>query len=281
MLRSSSDFAAIRDAKLAEEARVAAELEAQEAAEKASLSDLEKVVDSIEIHSSPASDIIDTLSDTPEQPVELPAFLDLVRDISDNEELVLGMAHSLTSNLDIRMAQEAADHPDNDSIQKNLEKARKVCTTTRTAKVLLACGLASGAFVNRVWHDGSYFNVYAMSTKLASIRETLLEGVPLSNEINHAVITSMFRLEKAGIGFDFDTAKAAASDKYPPAREGVRKHLVRHTVGKSTASTQAGSTMHMLAAMGIVEIVGKGKNPNYKILDTPATRRLREVVLAA
>lgn len=264
MLRSKADFAAIRDEKLAAEALTA----------EATLAEIENVVDALEVHADPAPE-----SAVQESKAELPAFLDVVAGLTD--EQVTEMTYSLTANLDRRMAQEAADHPDNESIQKNLEKARKVCTTKRTAQVLLACGLTDGSFVNRVWHDGSFFNVYAMSTKLASIRDTLLDGVGLANEINRAVITSMFRLEKAGIPFDFDTAKAAASREYTPQREGVRKHLVRHTVGKSTASTQAGSTMHMLAAMGIVTINGKGKNPSYTINDTPATRRLREVVLAA
>lgn len=245
------------------------------------VSDLEAVVNALEVYDHPAEPV---LNDAPQDEIkveiqELPAFGDLMN--AQSEEAVDEFVKKMTHALDVRAMQERLDHPDNESIQKNLARARTIACWKKTARALLACGLKDGGFVNRVWHDGSYFNVYALSTKLGSLVDTLVDGVALKNAINDAVVTSMFRLENAGVKMDFELAKAAASCKYHVEQAGVRRLLKRHTVGASTAATQAGSTMHMLQAMGVIAFDNRGKNPRYTILDTPQTRRLREVCLAA
>lgn len=161
---------------------------------------------------------------------------------------------------------------------KNLNRARKAMVTGRVALALCAAGREDAGFVNREWMEGKEFNVYAL-LKLADIAQGLTGGT-IGNAVNIAVIASMFALQAAGIPYDFDTAKAAASSEHTPQRPGVRKHLTRHTVGKGTASTQAGSTMHALMALGVVHFA-PSKNPTYTILDNATTDRLRQAIADA
>lgn len=179
------------------------------------------------------------------------------------------MLWSIANRIDDRIAHQADASPV--SI-KNLNRARAKMVTGRVSRALCAVGLADAGFVNREWRDGSQFNVYAL-LKLPDLIAGLIGGT-VTNAINIAVVKSMFALEKAGIGFDLDTAKAAASSEYAPARAGVRQHLTRHTVKRGTASTQASSTMHALMALGVVSFV-PSVNPTYTILQNATTEALR------
>jgi len=206
---------------------------------------------------------------------DMPSFDELL--LAQGEEAVEVMVHAIAKQIDIRAAQEAADHPDNESIQKNLKNARAKLVTKRAARVLLACNVEP-TFINRSVHEGSFFNVYGLG-KLADIVKGLTdEG--LTNAINVALIKSLFNCEKAKVAFTHEVAKAAASNKIPVDFT-IRQHLVRHTVSASTASTQTSSTMHALQALGIVKATGSGRNPTYIVQESPVTKKLREVALKA
>jgi hypothetical protein len=130
-------------------------------------------------------------------------------------------------------------------------------------------------FINRVLMDGSCYNVYAIG-KYADLVDALA-GSGMSNAINIAITRTLFAFDKAGLEFNGEMAKAAASDKIRVSAE-VARHMIRHTVSASTAPTQASSTMQALQTLGVVAIDGSRKNPKYKLLDNPVTDRLREVV---
>lgn len=125
----------------------------------------------------------------------------------------------------------------------------------------------SADFINRTLHNGSRFNVYAFG-KIADIARSLIDGTTLSNAINNAVVKSLFRCKKAGVGFTLEIAKAAASDKIriDPT---ISRNLVRHTVSASTAPTQASSTMQALETLWVMRIQGSRRSPVYEVLDTP------------
>lgn len=182
--------------------------------------------------------------------------------------------YATAREMDRRAEQEAKDHPDNASIQRTLAKARSAMVTKRAAMVMLAANIDPAIF-NRSVHSGSFYNVYAIG-KLADFMAGLTGGV-IKNAINLACLKSLLRCNAAGVAFDMELAKSAASDKYPVKSEGARKHLVRHTVSESTAPTQASSTMQALATLGVVS-VGGGRNPSYTLQENAITEKLRALV---
>ena len=193
-------------------------------------------------------------------------------------ENVMTMAHSIASQFDERVDFQRKKAPDgNASIERTLLAGRKELATLRGAKLLIAANVTPD-FVNREVHDGSRYNVYAFG-KIADIARSLIEGVTLSNAINNAVIKSLFRCKKAGVGFTLEIAKAAASDKIriDPT---ISRHLVRHSVAASTAPTQASSTMQGLETLGVVRIQGSRRNPTYEVLNTPIAQALETMFSA-
>lgn len=196
---------------------------------------------------------------------------------SFTEQQVEETVFAIATQLDRRAEQEAKDHPDNASIQSTLKKARSAMVTKRAAKVMLAANIDPAVF-NRSVHSGSFYNVYAIG-KLADFMAALTGGV-LKNAINNACLRSLFQVNKAGLVFDLDTAKACASNKVPVKAEGVRKHLVRHTVSESTAPTQASSTMQALVTLNVVKVTGSARNPSYELLENGVTEKLRALIAA-
>jgi hypothetical protein len=193
-------------------------------------------------------------------------------------ENVMTMAHSIAKQIDERVEFQRVKAPDgNASIERTLLAARKELATLRGAKVLMASNVTPD-FINRTLHDGSRYNVYAFG-KLADIARSLIEGVTLSNAINNAVVKSLFRCKKAGVGFTLEIAKAAASDKIriDPT---LSKHLIRHTVSASTAPTQASSTMQALETLGVVRIDGSRRSPTYSVTNSPIAQALETMFSA-
>ncbi len=185
------------------------------------------------------------------------------------------MAQTKTA-IDDRQSFEDLKDPDNANIHRTLKKVRGSLERAFAAKVMVAANQDPN-FINRVLMDGSCYNVYAIG-KYADLVDALA-GTGMRNAINIAVTRSLFAFAKAGLEFNGEMAKAAASDKIRVSAE-VQRHLIRHTVSASTAPTQASSTMQALQTLGIVAIDGSRKNPKYKLLDNAVTDRLREVVEA-
>jgi len=175
-----------------------------------------------------------------------------------------------------RVVFEDTKNPDNANIHRTLKKVRGSLVRAYAAKVMVAAQ-QDPVFINRTLLDGSCYNVYAIG-KYGDLVDALA-GTGMTNAINIAITRSLFAFAKAGLEFNGEMAKAAASDKIRVA-ESLRKHLIRHTVSASTAPTQASSTMQALETLKIVRIEGSRKNPVYKLLDTPQARRLQEVVEA-
>lgn len=233
----------------------------------------------LDIEADVVSDLEAAEGDEPEaideEPVEedTRTFLEIASQVDQDRSIA--MQHDIGREIAFRFDEaERKGRP-----TKNLDAAHKKMVTGGVARVLLAAGIEYPSFITRSVQEGEFFNVYALTGKIPDIAKALMGGT-MSNAVNIAVIQSMFNLERVGISFDFETAKAAVSRYYPVMREGVRKHLVRHTVKQATASTQAGSTMHALQALGVVASTG-GKNPTYTIQDAKITSALRDAVLVA
>lgn len=184
---------------------------------------------------------------------------------------------------DDRSAFERAKDPDNTNIQRTLKKARAQMVTRRAAQVMLATNV-DPATINRVFHEGSRYNVYALG-KLADVIFGLTKNPEhqqgqITNAINLACMRSLFQFRAAGMQFTGELAKAAASDKIR-VEAAIRSHLVRHTVSASTAPTQASSTMQALTTLGIVKKSGSHRNPTFDLADTPVVAKLHELLHAA
>lgn len=186
--------------------------------------------------------------------------------------------------IDDRAAFEADKDPDNTNIQRTLKKLRGMMTVDRRAAQVMVATNVDPQVINRVFHDGSRYNVYAIG-KLADVIHGLTksdsgQSGALTNAINLACMKSLFRFRAAGLTFTGELAKAAASCNIR-VDAAIRDHLVRHTVSPSTAPTQASSTMQALTTLGIVRKSGSHRNPNYELADGPVVRKLEELLAAA
>lgn len=159
----------------------------------------------------------------------------------------------------------------------NLEAEEKKMATIGAAGIFLAMDI-DPSFINREVSTGSKFNVYALQKVNDLI--VALDGGFMQNAINRAIVQSLFNFRDAGIPFTGQAALCAVSDKIKADRA-IAKHLVRHTVSANTASTQKSSTMTALKTLGIVTNSGPRGQEVWTLTDTPATRRLEEVVRKA
>lgn len=159
----------------------------------------------------------------------------------------------------------------------NLEAEEKKMATIGAAGLFLAMDV-DPSFINREVSTGSKFNVYALQKVNDLI--VALDGGFMQNAINRAIVTSLFNFRDAGVPFTGQAALCAVSDKIKADRA-ITKHLVRHTVSANTASTQKSSTMTALKTLGIVTNSGPRGQEVWSLTDTPATRRLEEIVRKA
>ncbi len=159
----------------------------------------------------------------------------------------------------------------------NLEAEEKKMATIGAAGIFLAMDI-DPSFINREVSTGSKFNVYALQKVNDLI--VALDGGFMQNAINRAIVMSLFNFRDAGVPFTGQAALCAVSDKIKADRA-IAKHLVRHTVSANTASTQKSSTMTALKTLGIVTNSGPRGQEIWTLTDTPATRRLEEVVRKA
>ena len=208
---------------------------------------------------------------------DAPAELDDLIDDLD-AEVIEEKAEQILEAFDDRIANEEFKDPDNLSIVKNLKKSRSKLGLLSSAAVMIACAVDEG-FINRSLNTGSAYNVYAIQ-KVADIVQTL-NGGDMINAITIAVMKSMFKFRAAGEVFNGDMARAAASCNIRGVLPSLNKHLVRYTVAPQTAPTQTSSTMSALRVMGVVINKGTPKHPVYELTDTPATRKLEQVLMAA
>lgn len=160
----------------------------------------------------------------------------------------------------------------------NLEAAATKMATIGTAAIFAAINV-DPAFINREVATGSRFNVYGLQ-KVNDVVTGLGAGI-LQNAINRSILMSMFNFRAAGVPFTGNAALGAVSDKIKVDRA-ISKHLVRHTVSQSTASTQKSSSMNALEVLGIVTSNKlRGDAEVFTLTDTPQTRRLEKVLMAA
>jgi hypothetical protein len=199
--------------------------------------------------------------------------------VSHDETAVSAMIVETATVLDQRADFEAAKNADNENIQKTLKKARAALVSAAAARVMLSAHV-DPAFMNRSIHEGARYNVYAIG-KFADIAQALsASDGKLRNAINIAVIKSLFNFDAQGLVFDGNMARAAASDKIKVNDPKQKMALVRHNVSQSTAPTQASSTMSALTTLGVVTAEGSTRNPTYKVVASPLSTRLKELLAA-
>lgn len=202
-----------------------------------------------------------------EQPVEqtLPELVQAVSE--DMKTLMLGR---INSEFDARAQHEADTNPGNTNIQDTLKKQRKKMALPGIAGMMLATNV-DPVVINRSISEGKRFNVYAID-KLNDLLHGLNSG-HFKNEINAAVMRSLFKFRKAGVSFTGVAAAAAASDKVQVDAQ-MKALLIRHTVSASTAPTQSSSTMSALQALGVVVNKGSAKYPLWELTNNPVVKEL-------
>ena len=220
-------------------------------------------------------------AETTPEPIESnePTLAQKIAQVS--EEDAKRMTFEISKAIDERADFETRKNPDNGNIHSTLKKARTQLVTLRAAKLMIAANVDSG-FINRVKHQGSAYNVYAIG-KFADIVYGVTDG-KVANAINLACMRSLFALKRAGIDrMDMETAKGAASKQYAvKLSANIRKHLLSHTVSTSTASTQASSTMQALVTLGVLKTDGAGKNPSFWVNEaSPIAQKLERLLEAA
>lgn len=192
-----------------------------------------------------------------------------------SDETAKEAALTLVRNIDTRAAFEKAKNADNAKIQATLDNVRATFGKSSVARFCVAAGIDLN-FINRTERTGAHFNVYA-ALKEANIAEVTMNDKAW-NAINVAIVKSLFKCAKAEIEFSHKIAVACCS-KNITIDAGVSRHLVRHTVSPTTASTQASSTMNALQVCGVVsEYKNESGLVCYRLADTPLTAAIREKV---
>lgn len=209
----------------------------------------------------PAEDMIVT---------EVPAktLTELVQDVTDADRGQ--MLAKIEAQFVEREDFERTLNPGNSNIQDTLKKQRKKMALPGIAGMMLATNVDPG-IINRSISEGKRFNVYAID-KLNDLLHGLNSG-HFKNEINLAVMRSLFKFRAAGVPFTGIAAAASASDKVV-VDKALKGLLVRHTVSASTAPTQSSSTMSALQALGVVTNKGSAKYPIWELTDAPVTKAL-------
>lgn len=238
--------------------------------------EMDEMISALDEVEAQAEDVVDEAPAEVLDQAEGLTFEQITDSFSDEE--VTEVVHEIAACIDDRVEFEKDKNPDNNNIQRTLKKAREQMVTKRAAKVFLATNVSPN-IMNRVFHEGSRYNVYAIG-KLGDVVRGLTDGT-LMNAINLACMRSLFAFRKAGLTFTGEMAKAAASDKIRITDSAIKAALVRHTVSASTAPTQASSTMQALETLGIVKREGSHRNPIFTLTDNPAVAKLEKLLDAA
>lgn len=220
-----------------------------------------------------ASETVETVTEET-APAEVEKLGDLVLAVA-TEDVTAKLA-SITANFTARKDFEKTEHPENDSVQDRLKAYEKKMALPGIAAIMVATNVDAG-FINRSITSGKRFNIYAID-KFNDLVHALNTGT-MRNAVNVAIMKSLFRCRKAGIGFTGQLSVAAVSDKVK-IDKALQQHLVRHTVSAATAPTQTSSTMNALEVLGVVKNTGSQKFPLWVLQDVPATRRFEEMLAA-
>lgn len=195
-------------------------------------------------------------------------LVELIQDVTDADR------GQMLTRIEAQFAEredfERASNPGNGNIQDTLKKQRKKMALPGIAGMMLATNV-DPSVINRSISEGKRFNVYAID-KLNDLLHGLNSG-HFKNEINQAVMRSLFKFRAAGVPFTGIAAAAAASDKVTVDKT-LKALLVRHTVSASTAPTQSSSTMSALQALGVVTNKGSAKYPIWELTNAPVTKAL-------
>ncbi len=212
-----------------------------------------------EVAPTPAPEVVETMT--------LPELVQNVAEVDRNLMLA-----RIAAEFDVRAGYELGVNPENTNIQDTLRKQNRKMALPGIAGMMLATNV-DPALINRSIAEGKRFNVYAID-KLNDLLHGLNSG-HFKNEINIAVMRSLFKFRKAGVSFTGVAAAAAASDKVQVDAQ-MKALLVRHTVSASTAPTQSSSTMSALNALGVVTNKGSAKYPIWELTSNPVVAELEK-----
>jgi hypothetical protein len=206
-------------------------------------------------------------------------FADALKAIKEDDAkafaLTIAAAFDERTQFEIsRAANGSADMPK----VKKLNGYRAKLAMPSMAKVLIELG-KTPAFINE--HQGKEatgdrFNIYAIDKAIDIVR-ALSGAQKLSNAPNIAIAKSLLNLEEKNLTMSSELATCAVSDKIRSQDPNV-KLLRRHTVDKSTAGTQASSSLNALMALGLVINKGTKRAANYAFTATKQAEAFKELL---
>lgn len=163
---------------------------------------------------------------------------------------------------------------------KKLNAYRAKLALPSMARVMMELKTAPGFMNARNGKDvsGDRFNIYAID-KLIDVVRALGGVAKLANAHNVAIAKSMLNFEEAGVTFTAEMAQCAASDKIR-TQDPNAKLLRRHNVDKSTAGTQASSTLNALMALGLIIKTGTRTAASYAFATTDQAKAFKELLKA-
>ncbi|OCP21933.1 MULTISPECIES: hypothetical protein [unclassified Ensifer] len=208
-------------------------------------------------------------------------FTDALKAHGDDEAKVfaLKIGAAFDERVQFEISRKASGSADMPKVKK-LNSYRGKLALPSMAKVLMELKI-SEMFINTRQGketDGDRFNIYAIDKVIDFVR-ALAGQQKLSNAHNVAIAKSMLIFEENGKTFTGEMAMCAASDKIRSQNPDA-KLLRRHNVDKSTAGTQASSTLNALMALGLVKNTGTKRAATYVFANTNQAKAFKELLQA-
>ena len=200
-----------------------------------------------------------------------------------DEDTAKAFALKIAGEFDSRVQFEISRRANGDANMpkvKKLNSYRAKLAMPSMARVMIALG-ASPEFINARQGkeaDSDRFNIYAID-KAIDFLKALSGSSKLANAHNVAIAKSMLIFEENEKSFTGEMAMCAASDKIRSQDPNV-KLLRRHNVDKSTAGTQASSTLAALQALGLVKNTGTKRAATYVFANTDQAGAFKELLKA-
>jgi hypothetical protein len=196
---------------------------------------------------------------------------------------VMEYAAKVKAAFDDRIKFEITSSPSGSANLPIVEKLNKRLETISLPDVtrgLMELG-ADPNFINHTMSkdgNGARFNIYAIDKAIKLVKFLMsTDKVPA---VLFACLKSMINFKAAGETFTREFAEAAVCDKIRLEPSAGAKLLMRHTVDKSTASTQTSSNMRVLASLGLIKVNGSARAASYEFADTDQAKYLQKLVAA-
>lgn len=189
-------------------------------------------------------------------------------------------AKTIESEIDARAQYERDKNASNDTIQTTLKNIKSNATHDRIAAIMQAAKY-DASVINRAERSNARTNVYALE-KHVNIAQAIAK-VRALNHYTRAILKAAIALEKKDKRLTHDAAQSACSLDVK-AKDSKIETLIRACkyqkhVAKSTASTQASSSLSALCSMNVLTASRDASNSViYSVADNDTAKQVCELV---